>query len=332
MPARIRLQSRDLDMLYSLGTARYLSVQALEWLHFPSWRARWEAHQNSSEAKDKRGYYPQPNVYYRLDGLRGGGYVTVIRRTVDRASVVFSRLADLYAVTEAGIELLASYRPELDADELVWEGQRPRSLQTLEHTAAIATLYAALRAELEQQFAGWTAPLMLSGWADDRRLAQAGPVGERRYDQVQTEGDTLPVLPDATFQLAQGERSRRYFLELDRGTRPLDSWRDKVRAYRAYRKSSELQARYGVSDFALLIVAPTTRRMERIAAVVAKADPSKALTCRFLLQEHVHPMTIRDSWKQIAESAVSYRQIAGRPTEHVTVSFTPAPLWTPQSP
>jgi hypothetical protein len=231
-------------------------------------------------------------------------------------------------LTEAGAELLAVHRPDLDVDELVWEGQRPRSLQTLEHSTLIATLYAALRAELEYQFAGKAEQLVLSEWTDDRRLAQAGPAGERRYDQVRAEGDELPVLPDATFVLSLGERQRRYFVEVDRGTRPLDSWREKVRAYRAYKGSSELRDRYAVNDFALLIIAPTTRRMERVAAQVAKADPTKALACRFLLQENVHPTTIRERWQRIGDSATSYRQVAGRPAEYVTVSFAPSPLWT----
>ena len=38
MAVRIRLQSRDLDILHSLGVGRYLTIQALEWLHIPSWR------------------------------------------------------------------------------------------------------------------------------------------------------------------------------------------------------------------------------------------------------------------------------------------------------
>jgi hypothetical protein len=33
----IRLQERDLDMFVSLSIARYLSVYAIEWLHFNGW-------------------------------------------------------------------------------------------------------------------------------------------------------------------------------------------------------------------------------------------------------------------------------------------------------
>ena len=333
MPPRIRLQSRDLDILHSLGVGRYLTIQALEWLHIPSWRTRWQAHQEANgNGTAKRGYYPLPNLYRRLEGLRGGGYVMVIRRTVERATVVFNRLADVYALTEAGAELLAQQRPGVDLDSLVWEGQRPRALQNLEHTVSIALFYAVLRAELEYAFAERAQPLVLSEWVDDRRLAQAGPAGERGYDQVRAEGEDLPVLPDATFVLSLGERQRRYFLEVDRGTRPLDSWREKARAYRAYRKSNELQARYGVDDFALLIIAPTERRMERVAAQVVKVDQAQALTCRYLLVSQVHPTTMRDGWKRVAESTSQQRQIAGRPTDFVTVSLAPWPLWSVQSP
>ena len=331
MPPKIRLQARDLDMLHSLGIARYLSVQGLEWLHVPTWRARWEAHRQNGEA-GKRGYYPLPNLYRRLEGLRGGGYIVAVRRTVERATVVFSRLADVYALTEAGAELLADQRPGVDLDSLIWEGQRPRALQNLEHTVSIASVYAALRAELEHFFAGWAEPLTLAGWTDDRRLAQAGPEGERRYDQVSSEGDDLPVLPDATFTLSLGEKQRRYFVEIDRGTRPIDSWREKARAYRAYRQTPQLLARYGVADFALLIVAPTTRRMERIAAQVVKVDPNQGLTCRYILSEKIHPTTIRESWQRVDSSTAQRRVVAGKPMDSISVLLAPAPLWLPQSP
>ncbi len=38
----IRLQERDLDILHSLSVGRYLTVPAIEWLHWPGWRERYK--------------------------------------------------------------------------------------------------------------------------------------------------------------------------------------------------------------------------------------------------------------------------------------------------
>ncbi len=329
MPTPIRLQPRDLDMLQSLGVARFLTVQALEWLHYPAWRENWTAHQNAQkEAEAKRAYYPQPNLYRRLEGLRGGGYIVSIKRTQERAAVVFNRLADVYALTEAGAELLATERG-LDPESLTVEGLRPRSLTNLEHSVSIALVYAAIRAELEHAFSGKAQPLTLEGWKGDHLLA-------RDYDRLQRtirRGDQaatidLPLLPDATFELILGDRRRRFFVELDRATRPLDSWREKAQAYTSYRQSTELQARYGVSDFVLLTVAPTAKRTERIAEQIAKVDRDPGTKYRFIEAANIHPTTIRTAWRRVAQAVIAPRQIAGKIAEYAEVSMVEAPLWT----
>jgi hypothetical protein len=40
----IQIQERDLDILYSLSVGRYLTVPAIEWLHYPGWRERYKAY------------------------------------------------------------------------------------------------------------------------------------------------------------------------------------------------------------------------------------------------------------------------------------------------
>jgi DNA-binding PadR family transcriptional regulator len=311
----IRLQERDLDMLHSLSIGRYLTVQALEWLHFPTWRERWRRHQLGGNGA----YYPLPNVYRRLEGLRAGGLAQTIRRSVERAALTFNRLADVYALTEAGAELLAERR---GLDDLDYSDARQRSLQNLEHSVAIATIYAALRAELEYVFAERERRLCLENWRGDHLLA-------RSYDRLDVPGERekLPVLPDATFQLALGDRSRRYFVEVDRGTRPLDSWREKTRAYERYRGSSELTNRYAVTDFILLVVAPTARRMQRIAETIAKVQPQPTLGYLFIESAQAHPLTIRTGFRSIADVRMQTQVVAGNVVQAPTVTLVEHALW-----
>lgn len=329
MPTPIRIQPRDYDTLYSLGVARFLTVQALEWLHYPTWRKNWTAFQGAQrQGTATRSYYPQPNLYRRLEGLAGGKLVASIRRVQERATLTFNRLADVYALTEAGAELLAVERG-IDPDALSVEGTRPRSLTNLEHSVSIALVYAALRAELEYFFAEKSQRLELVGWQGDHILA-------RGYDRLQDtrvrRGDRMvqvkpPVLPDATFELVYGDRCRRYFVELDRATRPLDSWREKAEAYTAYRQSTQLHDRYGVKDFTLLVVAPSAARLERIAEQIVKIDREPAAKYRFLLTSHIHPTTIRARWQQVTQVTMHDRTIAGKSVQYPKVTFGASPLW-----
>lgn len=52
-PPRLRITKRDIAILHSLSTARFLTAQTIEWLHFPDWRARWEQHTAAHR------YYPR---------------------------------------------------------------------------------------------------------------------------------------------------------------------------------------------------------------------------------------------------------------------------------
>lgn len=310
---RIRLQQRDIDILHSLAVGRYLTVQAIEWLHFPTWWSRWQQHQ----ASGVKAYYPLPNVYKRLEGLRAGGMVQSIKRTADRASLVFQRLADVYALTEAGADLLFEHR---DLDHVEYTDTKKRSLTHLEHSVAIAMVYAALRSVLEAEFIGI---LALSGWQGDHQLA-------RDYDRLVVAGHRakLPVVPDATFTLSSSSRTRRYFVEVDRGTRPLSSWREKVQAYEAYRESTSLKERYDVKDFVLLVVAPTIRRVERIADWVAKYRRSDESEYAFITSQCIHPTTIRTGFQRIVSTSTENRVVAGRMQSVVTAILEQQPLWS----
>lgn len=234
------LQERDLDMLRSLADARLLTAEALEWLHFASWRTRYRRCMEQQRGSNATRYQASSNLYRRLRGLRDGQYIQRVTRMVAAARTMFYRVPDAYGLTAAGAELLAAHGV-MDAAASI--ASRKRAIQNLDHAIAIGRLYAALRAELEYR------GLRLTEWQGDHRLAR------NAYDRIAIAGvrEPLPILPDATFVLD----SIRYFVEIDRGTRPLRSWADKVRAYATYQQSALLAARYHVAQFRVLIVAPT---------------------------------------------------------------------------
>ena len=157
----IRLQERDLDLFASLSIARYLSVYAIEWLHYNGWRGtggwreRYKAFLEKRKIDPSAVYYPAPNIYHRMTALRAGPDPLVHRvaRSVERASVVYNRLPDAYTLTGAGASLLCARRG-YELDDLWYEDPRRRSIKNFEHSVSIGTFYAALRAALE--FSGQT--------------------------------------------------------------------------------------------------------------------------------------------------------------------------------
>jgi hypothetical protein len=239
----IRLQERDLDMLLSISHGRYLPVPAIEWLHYPGWRERYKAYLDGRKTDASSAYYPAPKLYKRLRALREAPtpFVYRLARSVERATVVFNRLPDAYVLTEAGAELLCAQRG-FELEQLWYEDPRKRAIKNFEHSVAIGTFYAALRAAFH--FGGQE----LTDWLGDHLLASQDPAGKGpRFDRVAVVGRTkdLPVLPDATFTFA----GSRYFVEIDRGSTNLASWGEKVSAYEVYRRSPKLTARYTTDTF-----------------------------------------------------------------------------------
>src|SRR5215217_6934927 len=79
------IQARDLVMLRSLADARLLTAEALEWLHFPSWRTRYRRCIEQQDAPNDARYQASSNLYRRLRGLCDGQYLQRITRVVATA-------------------------------------------------------------------------------------------------------------------------------------------------------------------------------------------------------------------------------------------------------
>jgi hypothetical protein len=308
----ILIQERDLDMLSSIACGRVLTTEPLEWLHFASWRTRYRNYAACHDGTDTPGYQPNSNLYRRLRGLCAGQFVRRITRALNQGRTAYYRLPDAYVLTEAGAELLCERRG-VERRSLWYTPARARAIQNLDHAVAIGRLYAALRAELEYR------GRQLGAWQGDHVLAR------NVYDRIAIAGvrEPLPILPDATFVLD----GTRYFVEIDRGTRPLRSWTDKVRAYEAYQWSPLLEARYQAAQFQVLIVAPTQVRLTRIAEEVVRVTRQVSPDYLFLRAEHIHPTTIRRGWQRIASVDWASQRVIDRMVESPTVMLTNHTLW-----
>lgn len=314
MPTNIYVTARDIEILQSVGTARYLTAAGIEWLHFTGWR-------------DRPRLKPSTSVYRRIAGLVTYGYLARIYRHAPTATLSkYSHLPDAYGLTPAGRELLEEHAALHKVAMRPYVVTRPgTSFTTIEHALSVGMLYAALHAQ------GLHNGIPITDWQCDSTLSH-------NYDRVQPSAGLTPVsvIPDATFVLA----SKRIFAELERGTNNPRAITQKIRAYQVYRNNSKLKSRYKVDDFSVVFIAPTQHRLARLAEALAldlqarpgfrvdPRDPKHYDRWYFALAEHIHPHTIQQC-QQIAQVRYVSRTVATNANKSAAaeITFRATELW-----
>lgn len=292
---RVALTPRDLAIFATLAQARFLTAAALEWLHFPDRRPLWEADmQMRMQTACTEPYRIGRSVYRRLHLLVSAGYLYRLVRPTARLGNGGGREPDLYALSELGADALAMEQDD-PIDRASQFRQRPWSQMTTNHAAEIGDVYAALRVKIASM-----PGLAMEGWQHDVQLSRA-------YDQVtvtrprsgRMERVVLPVVPDGTFVLVHPQGRMRVFIEVDRGTRRTETWRDKIVAYQTYHGSPALQSRYRTAQFLVLAVAPSTVQQRRLMNATAAVLGGASARYLFALRESVHPLRIGAEWRKI---------------------------------
>lgn len=292
----IRLTERDIAIFESLSTARFLTAEAIEWLHFPEWKERYRRWAQDTEP-DKKPYAISGRLYGRLKAFREANPPLVYRivRPVALSYSRFQRDDDVYALAPGGADFVAE-AGRIAHDEIWTERLRTRSAQTLAHSAYIGTFYAALRERLERD------GQHLYAWKGDHVLCKEyDSVSLTLHRNTSRKDGLWPVIPDAVFYLGEGAARRLYFLELDRG-RPIRTWREKVRAYEAYRtyERKKLKDRYGVDDFTVVVATTTENQQTKLLQATADELKKVSQNYAFTLIERLHPSRIGPGWKRLA--------------------------------
>lgn len=287
-----RLTQRDIAMLDTVSTARFITAEALEWLHIPGWLERWQTHHETGHGP----YLISRYLYVRLRFLLRESCIARFRRSMQMTTNRFGRESDIYLLTEYGARILAETRHR-SLDTVSYTRHRPRSYFTLTHGVEIGTLYAALRAKMAM-----TTGIAMEGWMGEHLTAKGFDriLVRRRTRAGQPEHVKLPVQPDAAFVWKHPHGAERIFVEIDRGTRSLATWIEKIQAYQAYMGSPELKARYDADSFMVLTVAPTEAQRHALMQATASVIGKPHGRYLFGLQETVHPTTIGQGWMKLA--------------------------------
>jgi hypothetical protein len=298
---RLVLTDRDIAIFKSLSDARCLEVESVEWLHYPTWRERWEAAQQAGKK-----HKPTTQAYIRLARFAEAGLVQQVQRPVARAVSRYGRDTHVYLLTRRGAEQLADATGQA-IETINYSRERGRAITHLEHMVAVGRFYAAFRTKVESM------RLQMVGWQSDYVLS-------RSYDRIEArvehrDGSThrkrLPVLPDGAFAIENKQGRFLFFLEIDRG-RHASTWKEKIVAYEAYVRSKELRARYGTDDFILLAVTTTTPQRKRLMETTAQINRDPGVRYLFGLEDVLHPATIGGLWQKIDKTTREQRWVAGQ--------------------
>jgi len=83
--------------------------------------------------------------------------------------------------------------------------------------------------------------------------------------------EAVKLTPDGYFEVATGDALRGMFLEVDLGTEALKVWQQKTTSYLQLALSGEFTRRFRQSQFRVLVVATSERRLANIRTTVAKS-------------------------------------------------------------
>ncbi len=87
----------------------------------------------------------------------------------------------------------------------------------------------------------------------------------------QSISEATKLTPDAYIEIEVGDTVRAMFLEVDRGTEALKVWQQKTAYYLQMAVSGEFSKRFRQSQFRMLVVAGSPKRLTNIRATVAKS-------------------------------------------------------------
>jgi hypothetical protein len=311
-PPGFVLMARDLDLFQSLSDARYLTIEQIEWLHFPIWRERYGQWHQAQAAGNTTPYAPSTNAYRRMRALVGQKLVRRIVRPAMLAVDTYRREPDLFFLTEKGAQLLAEHRG-LDLAELHYGEPRQRSYLMLQHHVAVGQVYAALRSRVDAKpgiaFTHWRSEHHAAKDFDRLTMRVPQPDGTHRTQET-------GIQPDGAFFIEYDGGRTLFFLEVERD-QPLKKWKEKVYAYEAYSRSAQMQARYGTREFILLGVALDATHQRRLLEATGEAIAGLYTDPVYRMQAYdnylighmgcVHPTRIGAGWQRLQRIEVVER-------------------------
>lgn len=242
MSAKHRLTERDISLFEVLRLCRALTTHQIQALFFPG--------PSGSRCRE------------RLKFLSDEGF---IGRLEQPSLMSAGRLPFVYIPKLAAIRVLAA-RQQCDVASIEWNG-KPLTADYLflAHILDIAEVYIQLCRGAQMH--GFT----VEEWLNDLTLKRRNMVDRFEVEDLEGGIYTASLVPDASFVITTKERSFRFLLEVDKGTETLKTIGEKFLKYRNYfqpkQGPSVYEHRYGTSRGRVLIIAPSSTRLQALKRV-----------------------------------------------------------------
>ncbi len=219
----------------------------------------------------------------RLERLRQNRFLARLRKPV-----LWEEEAGpwAYALDRVGANLVAA-ETGVDRAEVKWSRSRNRVQSLfLQHALSVNDARVAFTLSAQQH-----PDHELFAWRQGRQIADRVPDPE---DGTKL----LPLCPDAYLCYRVGARRSHFFLEVDLGTETNRRFREKVRAYIAYRQSGRFRERYRAYAFRVLTLTTSQKRLANLRRA-AEAAGGGSMFWFGTLQAAAHG-SVRNTYWQIA--------------------------------
>ena len=248
-PPGLRMTGRDRDVLVAVHRMRALTSHQIEALLFPSHSADTRSLKSACQR--------------RLQKLYHHGY---LNRIIQPLILGEGREAFAYVLDARGANELANHLGE-DRAEIGWTPKQSRfGPLFLEHLLAVNDVRVVVELLVKRQ--SWNSV----EWRDEQALRVEPYLSGLPY-QIRRDRRTY-IIPDGYFQVRPGEEgpAAHFFLEVDQGTMSNRRWADKIAAYRQFRDSGHSKQYFGTSNFRVLALASTGRRLGNLLKVTEEVD------------------------------------------------------------
>ena len=256
-PPRMRLTSRDIQVVLAVYEYRVLRRDQVQQLFFPS----------------------KNTVNERLKRLYQHGFLE--RRWLP-VEYGHGTSQPIYLVAERGADLVAQ-KLGIDREDVAWrESHNQVEMFFIEHTLMVNQIRIAFT--LAAEAAGYT----VDKWIKEDELKAT-----RDYVSVTTPGGAqrrVAVIPDGYFILTMGDKRAHFFLEVDRATEANRRWGQKIQAYMIYTQSGRYTERFGTHSLRVLTVTTGERRMANLKRATEEVGGGQMFW--FTTVEEAQPDTI----------------------------------------
>jgi hypothetical protein len=224
-----RLTPRDIEILKAVYECRVLTTVQIERLFFSS-SASGKIHTNCQE---------------RLKRLFHWG---LLIRDEQGQRLSDGRKPLVYWLDQAGAIELA-HRLDCEVEELDWRpGEYKIGSLFLDHLLATNDIRVAITVAARRH------TYTLAKWIDERVLRSPEMKDSVMIDGPKGKKQKAAFIPDGFFILDAGEHRYHQFVEADRRTETLETWKEKIQAYLEFYRSGKYQARYQTSRMRVLAV------------------------------------------------------------------------------